>query len=252
MSEGSITYEATFSLEYDPGIFFIPGFGASIACPNVGSIFTLSEALEQAESLLGDAKTAVTSLSGGNLSFDAGAVADFAINTAVGEAQKNLLSGIPQDVSSATAFLSSFSPQQLASITTFNSIAESIGSPQNLISQVQSLSELASGSLGSSISSTIGSLLGGGGLSGVASSLVSSLGPAAASLAGGTLPTAETWGNVFGSSFNPDLTPFLNLSLGQLVPPIDQSLEVDIAGQTYGAPIKVPGVKVPVLGGISI
>ena len=57
MSEGSINYEAAFSLDYDPGIFFIPGAGGKMSQPNVDSIFALSGALGQATSLLEQAKS---------------------------------------------------------------------------------------------------------------------------------------------------------------------------------------------------
>jgi hypothetical protein len=260
MSEGSINYEAAFSLDYDPGIFFIPGAGAKISQPNVDSIFALSGALGQATSLLEKAKSAVSSLSGGALSFDADAVADFALNTAVGAAQEALLSAVPGEISSATAFLSQFDPQQLASISSFNSIAASIGSPQDLISQVaskgsQALGSLSSaagaalssvtagaaGAVGGAVAGAVGGVAGGlaGGLAGgiaskAVSSLAGSLGPQAAKLAGGALPDAETWSTVFGSSFNPALTPFLNLSLSQVVPPISQVLETEVAGTLFG------------------
>lgn len=278
MSEGSINYEAAFSLEYDPGIFFIPGAGAKMSQPNVDSIFALSGALGQATSLLEQAKSAVSSLSGGDLSFDANAVADFAVNAAVSSAQQALASAVPSEIASAAAFLSQFDPQQLASISSFNSIATSIGSPQDLISQVAAKGSQALGSLssaagaalssvtagaadavGGAVAGAVGGVAGGlaGGLAGgiaskAVSSLAGSLGPQAAKLAGGALPDADTWSTVFGSSFDPALAPFLNLSLGQVVPPVSQILESEVGGTLYGAAVSVPGVDVPVLGGISL
>jgi hypothetical protein len=267
MSEGSINYEAAFSLDYDPGIFFIPGAGAKISQPNVGSIFALSGALGQATSLLEQAKSAVSSLSGGALSFDANAVADFALNTAVGAAQEALKSAVPGEISSATAFLSQFDPQQLASISSFNSVAASIGSPQDLVSQVAAKGSQALGSLSSAAGAALASVTGGaadaiggavtgavggvagglaGGLAGgiaskAVSSLAGSLGPQAAKLAGGALPDAETWSTVFGPSFDPSLAPVMNLCLAQETPPISQVLETEVAGTLYGAAGKIPG-----------
>lgn len=278
MSEGSINYEAAFSLEYDPGIFFIPGAGAKMSQPNVDSIFALSGALGQATSLLEQAKSAVSSLSGGDLSFDANAVADFAVNAAVSSAQQALASAVPSEIASAAAFLSQFDPQQLASISSFNSIATSIGSPQDLISQVAAKGSQALGSLssaagaalasvttgaadavGGAVAGAVGGVAGGlaGGLAGgiaskAVSSLAGSLGPQAAKLAGGALPDADTWSTVFGSSFDPALAPFLNLSLGQVVPPVSQILESEIGGTLYGQAISVPKVSVPLLGEIPL
>jgi len=270
MSEGSITYEATFSLDYDPGIFFVPGAGAKISQPNVDSIFVLTGALGQATSFLEQAKAAVSSLSGGDLSFDANSVTDFAVNSAVGAAQEALKGAVPEEIASATSFLSQFNPQQLASIGAFNDIASSIGSPETLISQVSGLGPDALGSLSSVASGALSSVFGGlpgavgnavsgvaGGVAGAVaskavSSLAGSLGPQAAKLAGGALPDASTWSSIFGSSFDPSLTPFLNLSLGQVTPPIEQALEVEIGGEVYGASVSLPGVDVPVLGGISL
>ena len=270
MSEGSINYEAAFSLDYDPGIFFIPGAGGKMSQPNVDSIFALSGALGQATSLLEQAKSAVSSLSGGELSFDANAVADFAVNTAVGSAQQALASAVPGEIASAAAFLSQFDPQQLASISSFNGIAASIGSPQDLISQVASKGSQALGSLSSAAGAALSSVTAGaadavggavagvaGGLAGgiaskAVSSLAGSLGPQAAKLAGGVLPDASTWSTVFGSSFDPALAPFLNLSLGQVVPPISQTLESEIGGTLYGQAISVPKVSVPLLGEIPL
>lgn len=252
MNENSVTYEASFSLDYDPGIFFIPGIGASIAAPNVGSIFNIAGALDQAQSLLDKAKSAVSIASGGSLSFDASAVADFATNAAVSAAQDVLKNGDFSEITEATNFLSSFSPGELASINSFNQIASAISAPQSLVSEVSGLAEKASGTLSSFVSSQVESLTGAitGNISSAASALAGSLGPQAASLVGGALPTAEMWSTVFGSSFNTDLAPFLNLSLSQLVPPINQVIESEIGGLTYGVGVSVPNVSVPVLGSI--
>lgn len=258
MSEGSVKYESTYTLSYDPGIFFVPGTGLKMAQPNVNSIFTVSGALGQATSLLQKAKAAVSSLSGGKLSFDAAAVADFATNSAVSAAQEALKSGVPSEVSGAATFLSQFNPQQLASIDSFNAIAGLIDSPQNLISAVSSEGSQALGALSSATNAALSSVGGAaasaaGGLAGgvaskAASSLVGSLGPQAAKLAGGKLPDATTWKTVFGSSFNPSLAPFLNASLGGTIPPIGQVLKDQIGGTVYGQAISVPKISVPLLG----
>lgn len=278
MSEFSVNYEATFSLDYDPGIFFVPGAGGKLSQPNVDSIFSLSGALGQATDLLEQAKSAVSLVSGGSLGFDANAVADFAVNAAVSSAQQALASAVPSEIASATAFLSQFDPQQLASISSFNGIAASIGSPQDLISQVAAKGPQALGSLSSAAGAALASVTGAaadavggavagavtgvagglaGGLAGgiaskAASSLAGSLGPQAAKLAGGALPDADTWSTVFGSSFDPALAPFVNLSLGQVIPPVSQILESEVGGTLYGAAVSVPGVSVPVLGGIGL
>jgi hypothetical protein len=270
MSEGSINYEAAFSLEYDPGIFFIPGAGAKMSQPNVGSILALSGALGQATSLLEQAKSAVSALSGGGLEFDANAVVDFAVNTAVNAAQEALTSAVPGEAASAVSFLSQFDPQQLASITAFNGAAALISSPQDLISQVGAQGSQALGSLSSAAGAALASVTAGaadavggavggvaGGLAGgiaskAVSSLAGSLGPQAAKLAGGALPDASTWSTVVGSGFDPALTPFMNLSLGQVVPPISQNLELEAGGTLYGTAQSVEGVPVPVLGGKSL
>ena len=274
MSEGSVKYESTYSLSYDPGIFFVPGTGLKMAQPNVNSIFTISGALGQATSLLQKAKSAVSSLSGGKLSFDAAAVADFATNSAVSAAQEALKSGVPSEVSGAATFLSQFNPQQLASIDSFNAIAGLIDSPQNLISAVSSegsqalgalssatgaalasVTKGAAGAVGGAVAGAVGGVAGGlaGGLAGgiaskAVSSLAGSLGPQAAKLAGGKLPDAATWKTVFGSSFNPSLAPFLNASLGGTIPPIGQVLKDQIGGTVYGQAISVPKISVPLLG----
>jgi hypothetical protein len=294
MSEGSIKYESTYSLSYDPGIFFVPGTGLKMAQPNVNSIFTVSGALGQATSLLQKAKAAVSSLSGGELSFDAAAVTDFATNAAVNAAQEvlknsapsevssaaqeDLENGAPNEVSSATTFLSQFNPQQLASISAFNSIAGVIDSPQSEIAAVsdegsQALGSLSSvtgaalasvtkgaaGAIGGAVAGAVAGAVGGvagglaGGLAGgiaskAVSSLAGSLGPQAAKLAGGKLPDATTWKTVFGASFNPSLAPFLNLSLGGVIPPIGQVLKDQIGGTVYGQAISVPKISVPLLG----
>jgi hypothetical protein len=239
----------------------------------VGSIFAFSGALGQATSLLEQAKSAVSSLSGGELSFDANAVADFAVNTAVSSAQQALASAVPSEIASAAAFLSQFDPQQLASISSFNSIASSIGSPQDLVSQVASKGSQALGSLssaagaalssvtagaadaiGGAVAGAVGGVAGGlaGGLAGgiaskAVSSLAGSLGPQAAKLAGGALPDAATWSSLFGSGFNPSLTPFINASLTGLIPPISQVLETEVAGDLYGATAKIPGTPAKAL-----
>ena len=281
MSEGSVSYEATFDPDYDPGIFFIPGAGIKISQPNIDSIFSLSAALGKATELLESAESIVTSVSGGKLSFDSGAVADFSVNTAVEAAQKAIDGAIPEEVIEATSFLSQFNPQELLSISTFNGIAKSLGAPQELISMVAGLSSGSLGTLSSLVSSTLQSLpgtavntvanlaggavnsavggslgsvagyaastLAGGVASKVLSALAGSLGKSAAKLAGGELPSSETWSLVFGSSFNPDLTPFLNLTLGQAVPPIGQFVKAQIAGRLFGQSVRVRDVNVPVL-----
>lgn len=257
MSEGSISYAAAFSLEYDPGIFFVPGAGEKLAQPNVDSIFTFSGALEQATSLLDQAKAAVSTVSGGAFEFDASSVTDFAVNSAVATAQKALKSTVPSEISGAASYLSQFNPQQLASITSFNSAASLIGSPQEMISKVASQGAQSLGSLYSTASSALSSVVGDS-ASGVAGSIASkavaslagSLGPQAAKFAGGTLPDAATWSTVFGPGFNPSLAPFLNLSLGQVIPPLNQTIEVEVGGTLYGIEVIVPGAEVPVLGEI--
>jgi hypothetical protein len=267
MSEGSIKYKSTYSLSYDPGIFFIPGSGIKMAQPNVNSIFTISGALGQATSLLQKAKAAVSSLSGGELSFDAAAVTDFATNAAVNAAQEvlknsapsevssaaqeDLENGAPSEVSSATTFLSQFNPQQLASISAFNSIAGVIDSPQSEIAEVSEEGSQALGALSSATEAALSSVAGaaasavkglaGGVASKAAGALAGSLGPQAAKLAGGKLPDAATWKTVFGSGLNPSLAPFLNLSLGGTVPPIGQAVKEQVGGITYGIPVPVNG-----------